>query len=133
MNKNKYESTKSNFHCTRDITPKCVTSSGRHLHSLLPEQHNFKETSQRWQAVGNTASDLTGQGIEHTSPSPTTLCLTTDLTGRLRKWKSSAYWINLLNKEEKSVKSDTVTESRKPHLRCDISSKLSCPATNMCV
>ena len=32
--------------------------------SFTPGQHNSKETSQRWQIVGATVSDLTGPGIE---------------------------------------------------------------------
>ena len=55
---------KSNLHYTRDITLKRVTSGGAHLRSLAPLQHSSEETSQRWLAVGDTVSDLTGLGIK---------------------------------------------------------------------
>ena len=54
----------SNLHYIYNITSKRVTSGGIHLHGLAPGQHSSEETSQRWQAVGNTVSDLTGPGIE---------------------------------------------------------------------
>ena len=46
------------------MTPKCVMSGGIHLRDLAPEQHSSEEISQRWRVHGNTASDLTGPGIE---------------------------------------------------------------------
>ena len=49
---------------TRFITPKRVTSGGIHLRDLTPGQHSSEETSQRWRAVGDTVSDLTGPGSE---------------------------------------------------------------------
>ena len=55
---------KSNLHYTRSITPKRVTSGGVHLSGLAPGQHSSEETSQRWRAVGDSTSDLTGPGIE---------------------------------------------------------------------
>ena len=55
---------KSNLHYTRGITPKRVTSGGAHLRGLAPDQHSSEETSQRWRAVGDSKSDLTGPGIE---------------------------------------------------------------------
>ena len=54
------------FHYTRCNTPKRVTSwrgpSPRHLRpgNTAP----FEEMSQRWRAVGNTVSDLTGPRFE---------------------------------------------------------------------
>ena len=45
--------------------PKCVTSDRAHFCGLAPGQHSSEEeASQRWRAVGETASDLTGPGIE---------------------------------------------------------------------
>ena len=42
-----------------------VVAGGRvRPRGLAPGQRNFKETSQRLQAVGYTVSDLTGLGIE---------------------------------------------------------------------
>ena len=35
-----------------------------HLRVLAPEQRSSEETSQRWQAFGDTVSDLSGPGIE---------------------------------------------------------------------
>ena len=49
-----YTASKSNFHYTRGITPKRVTSSGAHLRGLAPGLHSSEETSQRWRAVGDT-------------------------------------------------------------------------------
>ena len=46
------------------ITPKRVTSGGAHLRGLSPGQRNFDQTSQRWRAVGDNASDLTDPEIE---------------------------------------------------------------------
>ena len=39
---------KTNFHYTRDMTPKRVTSGGAHLRGLAPGQDSFEETSLRW-------------------------------------------------------------------------------------
>ena len=55
---------KSNLHYSRGITPKRVTSGGPHLRGLGLGQHSSEETSQRWLAVGNSVSDLTGPKIE---------------------------------------------------------------------
>ena len=54
------------FHYTRCITPKRVTSwRGSIFASLRPgNTASFEETSQRWRAVGNTESDLTGPRFE---------------------------------------------------------------------
>ena len=41
-----------------------VASVGARPHGLAPGQRSFEKTSQRWQTVGYTVSDLTGQGIE---------------------------------------------------------------------
>ena len=53
-----------NVHHTCGITPGRVTSGGTHLRGLAPGQHSPEKTSQRWQAVGDTASDLTDPRIE---------------------------------------------------------------------
>ena len=59
---------KSYLHYTRGITLKRITSGGIHLRGLALGQHSSEETLQRCPAVGDTASDLTGPGIEpHTS------------------------------------------------------------------
>ena len=42
------------LHYNRDSTPKRVTSVGPHPCGLAPGQHRFKETLQRWRAVGDT-------------------------------------------------------------------------------
>ena len=55
---------KSNLHYTRDITPKHVTSSGFHLCDLARGQHISEEASQRWRAVADTISNLTGSVID---------------------------------------------------------------------
>ena len=55
---------KSNVHYTRRIAPKRVTSGGTHLRGLASGQHSAEKTSQRWRAVSDTVSDLTGLGIE---------------------------------------------------------------------
>ena len=55
---------KSNLHCTCCIMARRVTDSGVQLHGIAPGQHSFEELSQRWLAVGDTVSDLTGPGIE---------------------------------------------------------------------
>ena len=49
---------KSNLHYIRGITPKHETSD------LAPGPHSSEETLQRWRAVGDIVSDLTGPGIE---------------------------------------------------------------------
>ena len=55
---------KSNLHCTRGFTPKCVTSGGAHLRGIAPGQRRFEERSQQWRAAGDAVFDLTGSGIE---------------------------------------------------------------------
>ena len=55
---------KINLHYTRGITPKRTTSDGAHLGSLAPGQHHREDTSQRWRAIGVTASDSARSGIE---------------------------------------------------------------------
>ena len=55
--KDRYEiSNQKNFHYTRGITPKRVTSGGVHLHGLAPGLHGSEETSQWWRAVSDTVS-----------------------------------------------------------------------------
>ena len=53
-------------HYTRCNTPKRVTSGGAHFHVIAPANNTapFEEMSQRWRAVGNTVSDLTGPRFE---------------------------------------------------------------------
>ena len=59
---------KSNLHHTRGITPKRTTSGGVYLRGLASELYSSEETSHRCRADDDTASDLTGLGIEpHTS------------------------------------------------------------------
>ena len=36
-------------------------SGGAHLHGLTSRQHSSEETSQQWQAIGDTVFDLTDQ------------------------------------------------------------------------
>ena len=45
---------KSSLYCTRNITPKRVTSGGAHLQGLVPRLHSSEGTSQRWRVVGDT-------------------------------------------------------------------------------
>ena len=40
------------------------TNHDAHLRGLALGPHSFKETSQRWRTVGDSASDLPGPGIE---------------------------------------------------------------------
>ena len=68
---------KSNLYYTRGITPKRVTSSGAHLRCFALEQHSSEETSKRWQAVGDTVSDLTEPGIESQTSRTDSVRLTT--------------------------------------------------------
>ena len=49
---------KKNFHCTRGITPKRVTSGGVHLRSVAPG--NIATVASRWRHC----ADLTGPGIK---------------------------------------------------------------------
>ena len=58
------ERKKSNLHYTHGITLKLVTSGGAHLRGLAPGQYSSEETSQRWLAVGDSVSNLTGPRIE---------------------------------------------------------------------
>ena len=81
MTESNKKKSKSNLHYTRGITPKHVTSGGTHLCGLGPGQHSCEETSQRWQAVGNTVFDLTGPGIESQTFRTDSVLLTTELTG----------------------------------------------------
>ena len=74
---------KSNLECARGITPKRVTSGGAPLRCFAPGQHSSEETLQRWQAVGDTVSDLTGRGIESQTSRTDSVRLTTELTNRL--------------------------------------------------
>ena len=50
-------------------------SGGAHLRGLAPGQNSFEETSKRWRAVGDTASNLTGLGIELKPPTPVSMSL----------------------------------------------------------
>ena len=55
---------KLKLHHTRGITLKRVTSGRAHLLGLAPAQHSCERTSQHWQAVGDTVSDLTGRKLK---------------------------------------------------------------------
>ena len=56
----------SNLYSTRSITTKSATGGGIHLRSLTPGQHSPEQrrSGGDWRAVGDTVSDLTGQGIK---------------------------------------------------------------------
>ena len=43
---------------------KRVTNGEAHLRGLVPEHHWSEETSQRWQAIGDSVFNLTGLAIE---------------------------------------------------------------------
>ena len=62
---------KWNLYYPRIITQKRVTSGQVHLRVIAPEDNkiSFEEMSEQWQAVGNTASDLTDLKFE-----PQTTC-----------------------------------------------------------
>ena len=46
------------------LAAKRVTSAGDHeWHDSAPRQHSSEETSDRWRAIGDAVSDLTGQEI----------------------------------------------------------------------
>ena len=72
-------SKKLNLHYTLGITPKSVTSGGAYLRDSAPGQRRVQETKQRWRAVGDTASDLTGPGIEPQISYTDSKCLTIGL------------------------------------------------------
>ena len=61
---------KSDLYHTHGITPRRVTSVVAHLRVVAPGQHSFKETSQRWRAVGDIVSDFTDPGIEPRPSAP---------------------------------------------------------------
>ena len=46
------------------LTPKRVTSDGDHFRGLAAGQHSSEKTSQWWQAISDTVTDLTGPVIE---------------------------------------------------------------------
>ena len=73
---------KLNLHSTCGNTSKHVTSSGTHLRSLAPGQHNSEETSQEWRVVGDTVYTLTGPGIEPTSTANIAMSLSTKPSSR---------------------------------------------------
>ena len=53
------------FHYTRRNTPERETSWRGYFRVIAPGQHSsFRKVSQRWRAVGNTVSDLTGPRFE---------------------------------------------------------------------
>ena len=52
------------------ITPQHLTNGGVHFRGLAPGQHSSEETSQRWRAIGDTVTDLTGLGFEPTPTAP---------------------------------------------------------------
>ena len=58
------EKLKSTLHYSRDTTPKRVRRGRVQLRYLAPGKHNFEEKSERWRAVGDTTSNLTGPVIE---------------------------------------------------------------------
>ena len=55
---------KSNLQRTRDITPMRATRDEDHFRGLSSEQHSSGGKSQRWRAVDDTTSALTGKEIE---------------------------------------------------------------------
>ena len=73
---------KSNLHYTRNITPKCVMSSGAHLCCFAPGQHISAETLQ-WRAVGDTVSNLSGSEIKPQTSRTNNVRLTTELASEL--------------------------------------------------
>ena len=66
---------------SRGITPKRVTCGGADLRDLAPGQHSSEGTSQRWRAVVNSISDLTGPESIPTPPSPIPMSQTTCANG----------------------------------------------------
>ena len=74
---------KSNLRYTRGITLKRGTSGEVQLRSIAPGQHISEKTLQRWRAVRDTASDLTGLEIEPRPAAPLTASLTITLTVQL--------------------------------------------------
>ena len=74
---------KSNLHYARGITPKRVTNGESHLRCFAPGQHCSEETSQRWRAVADTVSELTGTAIEPQTSHIDSVRLTTGLNSRL--------------------------------------------------
>ena len=58
-----------------------VVSGEAHLRGLAPGQYSYKEMLQRWQAIGNTAFDLTSLQIE-----PGISCVVTDAFNHYVNW-----------------------------------------------
>ena len=76
---------KSNFfHYICCITPKHLTSLWVHLRVIAPEGNtaSFEEMLQRWRAVGNTVSDVTGPRFAPQTSSSKGERVTTRPTGR---------------------------------------------------
>ena len=61
--------------------PKRVTSGGVYLRGLAPGRRSFKETLQRWRAVGDTGSDSTDPGFESKTSCTESNVLKTELSG----------------------------------------------------
>ena len=59
----------------------CVTRGGIHLRGLAPGQRSSEGTSQRWRAVGDSASDLNSLETNSRPSMPTAMSINT--TGRL--------------------------------------------------
>ena len=57
-------SQKSNLHYARVVTLRRATSGADHLHGSASGQYTSEKISQRWLAVGDAVSDLTGVEIE---------------------------------------------------------------------
>ena len=60
---------KSNLHYICGITPKHATSGRAYLRGLPLGRHSFETTSEQWQAVGGTVSDVTDPTSELTGDS----------------------------------------------------------------
>ena len=70
------------------MTPPRVMSGRTHLRSLAPGLLSSEETLQRWQAIGDTVSDLSEPGIEPQTSRTDSVRLTTVLTSRFIKSSS---------------------------------------------
>ena len=74
------------------MTPPRVMSGGTHVRSLAPGLFSSEETLQRWQAIGDTVSDLSEPGIEPQTSRTDSVRLTTVLTSRFIKSSTYSYY-----------------------------------------
>ena len=82
----------SNLHCTRDITPKRVTSYGVHLRGLVSTSARNRCHVSSELCCPGAVSDLIGPGIEPTPPASLVVFSTTASAG----WRVHVNDVNFL-------------------------------------